>query len=341
MKKIFILLLVATSFVACKKKTTTPTSTTNNSSSNNSDTISVAKITGFIIDSLKINGSLANNQIAHNVFATIKYTGGNGKTYPSVTFNSTGVNGLKANLYAGILATGIGKLMFYISGTPEKDGTATFIISLGGKDFTINLQVIKVSPGPNIIDIEGNSYKTVTIGTQTWFAENLKITKYNDGTSIPIVKDNKQWQYLTNPAYNEYIDTAANSKYGKLYNWYAINPTTNGNKNVCPIGWHVPTDTEWTLLTDYLGGESVAGGKMKIIGTKDWKTPNTGATNLCMFNAFPSGGIGLPINNGNIGGDGNWWSTTEYTKDSESAFSRILTSYNSVAKTYINNKKKI
>ena len=163
-----------------------------------------------------------------------------------------------------------------------------------------------------IKDVDGNVYKTVTIGTQQWMAENLKVTKYNDGTAIPNITDNTQWSQLSTGAWSYYNnDVANNTKYGKLYNWYAVSKTTNGNKNVCPTGWHVPTDAEWTVLTDNLGGESVAGGKMKEVGTTSWNSPNTDATNTSLFSALPGGyryGVG---SYDGIGSGGSWWSSTE------------------------------
>jgi len=168
--------------------------------------------------------------------------------------------------------------------------------------------------GPNITDSEGNTYKTVTIGTQTWMAENLKVSKYSDGTTIPNITDNTQWQNNTTGAWAYYNNDAANNaKYGKLYNWYAVSKTTNGNKNVCPTGWHVPTDAEWTVLTDYLGGNSIAGGKMKEVGTTSWNSPNTGATNTSLFTGFPGGYRYYGGNYGSIGGIGYWWSSTDIT----------------------------
>jgi hypothetical protein len=121
----------------------------------------------------------------------------------------------------------------------------------------------KNGPGPGVKDIDGNNYKTVYIGTQEWMAENLKTSKYSDGTAIPNVIDNNQWSKLTIGAWSYYNNDAVNNtKYGKLYNWYTVNPTTNENKNVCPTGWHVPTDADWTVLTDYLGGNVQAGENM-------------------------------------------------------------------------------
>ena len=105
--------------------------------------------------------------------------------------------------------------------------------------------------GDCIKDVDGNTYKTVTIGTQIWMAENLKTSKYNDGTDIPNVTIAKQWTELTTGAWCNYNNSDSLGKiYGKLYNWYATNPTTNGNKNVCPSGWHLPNNTEWNSLID-------------------------------------------------------------------------------------------
>ena len=179
-------------------------------------------------------------------------------------------------------------------------------------------------PGPNITDSEGNSYKTVTIGTQTWMAENLKTSKYSDGTMIPNITDKKQWNKDTTGAWSYYNNDAANNaKYGKLYNWFAVSKTTNGNKNTCPTGWHVPTDAEWTVLTDYLGGVNVAGGKMKEVGTTNWNSPNKDATNTSLFSALPGGyRDGYGGNYGHIGNSGFWWSSTE--SETHSAWSSGL-----------------
>ena len=192
--------------------------------------------------------------------------------------------------------------------------------------------------GRNITDVESNSYKTVYIGTQQWMAENLKVTKYNDGTIIPNITDDTQWHNNTTGAWAHYENDAANNaKYGKLYNWYAVSPTTNGNKNVCPTGWHVPTDAEWTVLTEYLGGESVAGGKMKEVGTTNWNSPNTSATNTSLFTGLPGG---FRINFGYyilIGSFGFWWSSTEY--GTGGAWNRYLDNGNGLADSYSYSKE--
>ena len=166
--------------------------------------------------------------------------------------------------------------------------------------------------GPNITDVDGNSYKTVYIGLQQWMAENLKVSKYNDGSTIPNVTGINEWLNLTSGAWSYYNNDAVNNvKYGKLYNWYAVSKTTNGNKNVCPQGWHVSTDIEWAILTDYLGGLNIAGGKLKEAGLLNWSNPNKDATNSSLFTGLPGGYRDNGGGFGNVGNYGHWWSISE------------------------------
>ena len=118
---------------------------------------------------------------------------------------------------------------------------------------------------PTVKDIDGNTYNTVQIGRQCWTKENLKVSKYNDGTTIPNVKDDKLWSQLSTGGWSNYNNDPVNDVYGKFYNFYAVDDA----RELCPTGWHVPTDIEWTTLVDYLGGESVAGGKMRVKGTNE------------------------------------------------------------------------
>jgi len=137
-------------------------------------------------------------------------------------------------------------------------------------------------------DQEGNIYKTITIGTQTWMAENLRTTKYRNGDSIPNITDNYAWPRLTSGAYCNYQhrnNPDSIATYGRLYNAYAASDI----RNIAPEGWHVPTDEEFTVLTTFLGGGSVAGGKMKETGTSHWIIQNEGATNESGFTALPAG----------------------------------------------------
>lgn len=156
-------------------------------------------------------------------------------------------------------------------------------------------------------DFDGNVYDMVTIGTQVWMKQNLKTTHYKNGTAIPNVTDNAAWTALATGAYCDYNNTPANSTtYGRLYNWFTVN-----TGNLCPTGWHVPSDAEWTTLTTYLGGEAIAGGKLKEAGLAHWTSPNTFATNSSGFTALPGGSRHLDGIYGIIGDLGYWWSSTE------------------------------
>jgi uncharacterized protein (TIGR02145 family) len=136
-------------------------------------------------------------------------------------------------------------------------------------------------------DQDGNTYKTIQIGNQTWMAENLRTTKYNDGSAIANVTDIESWKTLTTGAYANVNNTAKADSillFGRLYNWYALN-----TGKLAPTGWHVATYAEWNTLLTYLGGENIAGGKVKEVGTNNWKADNTGATNETGFTAIPAG----------------------------------------------------
>ena len=175
------------------------------------------------------------------------------------------------------------------------------------------------SAGSGMTDIDGNLYNSVIIGTQEWVKENLNVSKYNDGTIIPQVTDPTAWGNLTTGAWCYYNNDAANGLiYGKLYNYFAVagihdTIASTPNKVLAPIGFHVPTDTNWTTLTDYLGGFLVAGGEMKEIGTAHWMSPNTGATNSSGFTGLADGYRWYYGTDGGMGLYANWWSSTLYT----------------------------
>jgi uncharacterized protein (TIGR02145 family) len=191
-----------------------------------------------------------------------------------------------------------------------------------------------------LYDGDGNSYKTVKIGKYEWMAENLKVTRYNDGTYIDNITDGNQWPTLTSGAWCYYNnDVTYNKNYGKLYNWYVLDTTTNGNKNVCPRGWHAAWEEEWQYVIDYLGGVYTAGGKLKEEGTTNWSSPNVGASNLSGFSALPGGSMEW-----NANGMSNYaWFWTRYkpnwgTYDPDMAQSHVIPSLNSEI-NYANIKK--
>ncbi|MCX6161104.1 MAG: fibrobacter succinogenes major paralogous domain-containing protein [Ignavibacteriae bacterium] len=155
-----------------------------------------------------------------------------------------------------------------------------------------------------VTDKDGNVYKTVTIGTQEWTSENLNVEHYRNGDLIPQVQNKKEWLNLTTGAWCYYNNDSANGKtYGKLYNWFAV----NDSRGLAPEGWHIPSDTEWTILTDFLGG--AVGGKLKA--TTLWQSPNTEATNESGFTGLPGGGRGSNGRFDFIGKFCFFWSASE------------------------------
>ena len=158
-----------------------------------------------------------------------------------------------------------------------------------------------------VTDIDGNAYDTVVIGTQIWLKQNLKTTKFSNGNPISLITDATQWSNVDTAAYTNFNNSTANpSNYGKLYNYYVVSDT----RKVCPIGWHVPTLPEWNVLITYLGGSTVAGGKLKEIGTTNWLTPNTGASNSSNFTALPAGKRGSTGSFTASGESTSFWTAT-------------------------------
>ena len=159
---------------------------------------------------------------------------------------------------------------------------------------------------------------SVTIGTQVWTTKNLDVDHYRNGDPIPQVTDPTQWASLTTGAWCYYNNDSANGAiYSKLYNWYAVKDP----RGLAPEGWHVPSDAEWTTLGNYLGGLSIAGGKLKEVGTAHWLSPNTDATNSSGFSALP-GGWRYNGAFSYIGSNGCWWSST--VNSTTDAWSRDL-----------------
>ena len=176
---------------------------------------------------------------------------------------------------------------------------------------------LKIRTGKDsVMDIDGNIYWVIVIGDQVWMKENLKTTRFNDGVRIPNVKDNEEWGSSRKPAYCFFDnDSMVNREiYGALYNWYSVE-----TGKLCPVGWHIPSDKEWTTLHKYLsepvngkGLNPRSGGKMKEKGVRHWLSPNTGADNSSGFSALPAGTRGG--GNGTfrlIGRYAGWWSTTQ------------------------------
>jgi uncharacterized protein (TIGR02145 family) len=211
-----------------------------------------------------------------------------------------------------------------VAGNTDKVGItvlqATAIIDLQAQVATLQAKI------SDLVIATAALIQNVTIGTQVWQLKNLDVPTYRDGTIIPEVTDQAAWRGLKTGAwcYNVKADGSTDGPtYGKLYNYYAVmgitveeatNPTAAqiaARKQLAPIGWHIPSDTEWTTLTTFLGGENVAAGKMKETGTTFWASPNTDATNSSGFTGLPGGyrrGSGIFDN---VSSNGIWWSSLE------------------------------
>jgi uncharacterized protein (TIGR02145 family) len=194
--------------------------------------------------------------------------------------------------------------------------------------YDLSLKTLVLYNGSNWIKLAGSlAYSVVnavTIGTQQWKTQNLDVAVYADGTAIPEVTDLAAWGNLTTGAWCWYNNDAAKGAiYGKLYNWYAAVGIWNTasltdatqRKNICPVGWHVPSNAEWITLANSLGGFEVAGGKLKSTGITLWANPNEGATNESGFTALPGGRRTNTSGNSYVfeavGGLGYWWGTNE------------------------------
>ncbi|MBN2016754.1 MAG: hypothetical protein JW794_01255 [Candidatus Cloacimonetes bacterium] len=154
------------------------------------------------------------------------------------------------------------------------------------KDNTGTSNVIHVTLITSITDIDGNQYNIIKVGSQYWLKENLIVTHYRNGDSIPIVTVDEDWIVQSDGAWCSYNNSSMFDKvYGHLYNWF----TVKDDRGLAPEGWHVATLNEWQVLIEFLGGDGVAGGKLKEVGNTHWNIPNTGATNESGFTALPGG----------------------------------------------------
>jgi uncharacterized protein (TIGR02145 family) len=245
--------------------------------------------------------------------------GGNDIISKGVCWNSTG-NPTIAN---GRTSDGSGTESFKSSITLLLPNTYYYIRAYAtngagtGYGNELSFATLDITVG-SVNDIDGNIYKTVSIGNQVWMAENLKTTRYNDNTSIPLVSGSNEWRSLITPGYCWYNNDSSTYKsaYGALYNWYTV-----ATYKLCPTGWHVPTHGQWSILATYLGGENVAGDKLKEAGGSHWIRLNEGASNESGFTALPGGGR----INGTfeaIGISGVWWASTAY--DGGNAWCREL-----------------
>jgi uncharacterized protein (TIGR02145 family) len=192
-----------------------------------------------------------------------------------------------------------------------------------GTGYGSNVTFTTLDSAYTVTDIDGNVYRAISIGTQVWMTENLKVTHYRNGDAIPYESQNADWLNLTTGAYCNYDNWFVNGlTYGSLYNWFA----TNDSRGLAPEGWHVPSESEWSTLRLYLTAtygvtSAEMGGIMKDTGTAHWTAPNTGATNASGFSALP-GGVRSTVDNGDfvrLHLYGGFWCSSEDSYDTTQA----------------------
>jgi uncharacterized protein (TIGR02145 family) len=245
--------------------------------------------------------------------ATILYDGGHALTACGMCWNTSGnptlptdfrtSSGVLTGSYLSILTGLVANTTYFIR---------AYAINSDGTVYSNEVRFTMPATGQSTVsDIDGNVYQTVTIGSQVWMAENLKTTKYRNGNLIPNVTNASAWFDPANTIgsycnFNNDINNA--TTYGRLYNWYAV----KDSRNIAPEGWHVPSKDEWAALIASLGGDAVAGGKLKETGTSHWIATNYGATNESQFTALPGGYISdFNFTFTGMGIMGYWWSSTE------------------------------
>jgi uncharacterized protein (TIGR02145 family) len=242
-----------------------------------SDSVSVY-LNGIKVGAASTNGAVVGNNSSSIFFGKAWW----GLTYP----NTIGYNGSLDDIAIYNRALSSQEISnLYSSSAPCIANITNNDTSIcRGSSIILNAAAVNAA---SLTDINGNVYPTVNIGTQTWMQKNLNVSKYKNGDIITQVTNANQWAALTTGAWCWYNNDSATyaATYGKLYNWYAV----NDSRGLAPNGWHVPSDGEWTTLTDYLGGAVLAGGKLKETGTTHWNSPNTGATNSSGFLGLPSG----------------------------------------------------
>ncbi len=307
--KIFVIILMIILNFSCKKKEAAilvPSVTT-------------STVTDVLYITATSGGSVPDDGGA---YVTVKGVCWGPDTMPTIGNSRTADGSGTGDFISSISGLKSGTSYYIRAYAVNSEGTAygnqlKFTTKTTGVTFNSSLNYGTVS------DIDGNNYKTIPIGLQVWMAENLKTTRLNDGTSIALVPGQPEWMDILTPAYCWFDnnDTLYKSFYGACYNWFAVS-----TGNLCPAGWHIPSDTEWQQLVDFLGGNSVAGSGLKEVGTNNWISSNKDATNESGFTALPAGqrlsADGTFVGQGTYGG---WWSSTEiYSSPLSAAWCRWI-----------------
>ncbi len=285
--------------------------------------VSIPSLTTTAITAITATSSTSGGNITADGGAPITARGvvWSTSTNPTITLTTKTSNGTGISSFTSSLTNLTPKTTYYVRAyATNSAGTA-----YGNEISFITSEAIMNIPcpgTPTVKDIDGNTYNTVQIGTQCWMRENLKVTKHRDGSIIPLdgsggITGNgtgETWSSKTTGARTVYGHSATNlATYGYLYNWYAVSDT----KGLCPSGWNVPSESDWNTLSNFLGDEIFAGGKMKESGTTNWVSPNINANNESGFSAIPSGFRKFEGEFSNLGSFSIWWSSTIFDEGDE------------------------
>lgn len=272
--------------------------------------IETGEIESYSSTSVSIKGNIVDlgegvDDFGHIASTDISFSG-------NVQQSSLG-NTDKLGVFSSTIFNLIPNTLYYVRAYAIKSGVKVYGNTILSFTTKVLSQIVFNSGSTygTLSDVDGNIYKTIHIGSQIWMAENLRTTRYYTGDQIPIVTDNSTWASLSSPAccwYNN--DINFKNVYGALYNWFTVN-----SGMICPDGWHVPDDNEWTSLTTYLGDIRTAGGKLKESGTLHWIDSSSGANNESGFTAVPAGYRDKDGDGGfyMIGAFAVWWSSTSYS----------------------------
>jgi len=273
------------------------------------------------IELISVNSAVSGGSIVYNGGEFITESGVCWSTSPNPTVqDSHTVDSFGDNSYLSSIMRLASNTTYYVKAYAKN------IIGIGyGNE--VEFKTKNYGSSGTITDIEGNIYQTITIGTQTWMSENLRTTKFNDNTNIERVADSLEWINSASPAYCWYKNDSLrySTLFGILYNGYNLD-----NENICPTGWHVPTDEDWTVLTDYLGGLEIAGGKLKEATSSYWSVKSSGATNESGFTGLPSGGRSGDGSFFNEESYGWFWSSTWFEVEGKYAIRYLRSLYDNL-----------
>jgi uncharacterized protein (TIGR02145 family) len=298
-------LMITLLVISCKKEQTETTQDSNKKENVKLPTLTTIEVTSITETSAKTGGSIIGDS---NEVVTQRGVVWSTSPNPTIVDTNKTNDGSGVGNFISTITGLTGNTKYYVRAYATNSAGTAYGNELSFTTSQSGGGGIVTNPGAGVT-FDGYNYSSIVLGNgQEWMAENLRTTSYANGDPIPNVSDATQWRNLTTGAWAHYDNDNPNeSSYGKLYNWYAV----SDSRNMCPTGWRVPSDSDWTDLINYLGGAAVAGGKMKSVGSQYWQSPNTSATDESGFSGLPGGyrtDVGDFIT---IRSNGNWWSSTE------------------------------